>query len=90
MSTTPTFTLEEAVRAQRALRAAIGLDDERFPVPAFVEMISDEIEQARAAGRSDADVAAIVADVTGHSIDPADIARHYVAPADRHPGQNGD
>ena len=90
MSDSPTFTLEEAVRAQRALRAAIGLDDERFPVPAFVEMISDEIEQARAAGRSDADVAAIVAEVTGHRIDPADIDRHYVAPADRHPGQGGD
>jgi hypothetical protein len=36
--------IDQALRAQRALRDAAGLEEEAFPVPAFVGMISDEIE----------------------------------------------
>ncbi len=53
-----TYPLEEAVKAQKALRAAAGLGAEQFPIEAFVGMISDEISncESRAAptGRSPA------------------------------------
>ncbi|RZJ01129.1 MAG: hypothetical protein EON90_04130 [Brevundimonas sp.] len=84
-----TFTLDEAIKAQRSLRQALGLGEERFEVSEFVEMISDEIEQMRDAGKTDADIAAVVAEATGHQMDPADLDRHYIAPEDRHGGQEG-
>ena len=42
-----TYSLEQAIRAQKALRDAAGLSPEMFPVQAFVGMISDEIEKLR-------------------------------------------
>ena len=83
-----TFSLDEAIKAQRGLREALGLGEERFEVPEFVEMISDEIEQMRDAGKTNDDIATIVADATGHRMDPADLDRHYIAPEDRHGGQD--
>lgn len=82
-----TFSLDEAIKAQRSLRQALGLGEERFEVSEFVEMISDEIEQMRDAGKTDADITAVVAEATGHQMDPADLERHYIAPEDRHGGQ---
>jgi len=35
------FSVENVVEAQRAMRRALGLGDEMFPLPAFVGMISD-------------------------------------------------
>ena len=87
MATIPMFNLEEAIRAQRALRQSLGLEDEMFPAEAFVEMISDEIEQMRAAGRPDSDIAAIVADTTGQNLTVSDIATHYIPPERRHGGE---
>ncbi len=46
-----TYPIEQALRAQKALREAAGLGPEMFPVEAFVGMISDEIEQLRSQGR---------------------------------------
>lgn len=86
MRTVPMFNLDEAIRAQRALRDALGLKEEMFPVEAFVEMISDEIEQMRAAGRSDSDIVAIVAQTTGQQMTASDIATHYIEPEQRHGG----
>lgn len=83
------FNLEEAIRAQRALRDSLGLEEEVFPVEAFVEMISDEIEQMRAAGRPDSDIVAIVAQTTGQQMTASDIATHYIAPEHRHGGGRG-
>jgi hypothetical protein len=37
------YPVEEALKAPRALRLAAGLPDERFPIQAFVGMISDEV-----------------------------------------------
>ena len=51
-----------------------------------IMMVSDEIEQMRDAGKTDEDIVAVVAEATGHRLDPADIERHYVAPEDRHGG----
>lgn len=77
------FSAQEAVAVQREMRRALGLDAETFPLPAFVGMISDEIEQLRAAGRSDADIAQMIKTTIGRDIDPAVIAAHYAPPEAR-------
>ena len=43
MEARKTYSVEEAIQAQKALRTLGGLEPERFPVEAFVGMISDEI-----------------------------------------------
>ena len=42
-----TYPLEQALRAQKALRDLAGLQPEMFPVSSFVGMVSDEIEALR-------------------------------------------
>ena len=54
------YSLQEAVRAQAALRQMAGLGPETFPVQAFVGMISDEIEALRGQGRTDDEIAAAI------------------------------
>ena len=76
----PTFTAEEAVVAQRDLRHAIGLKSELFPLPAFVGMISDEIEQLRAAGHDDNSIAGLIRDAIGREISPSDLETYYAPP----------
>ena len=83
MAEPPSFTLEEAIAAQRAMRRNLGLDEETFPVPAFVGMVSDEIEKLRSAGRSDGEIADIVRQATGKTIAADDIAEHYATPEQR-------
>jgi hypothetical protein len=53
-------SLEAAMRAQQILRSTLALPEETFSLPAFIGMVSDEIEQMRAAGRPDAETAAIL------------------------------
>ena len=53
------YTLDEALKAQTALRAQAGLGPEMFPLEAFVGMISDEIESLRKCGKSDDEIAAV-------------------------------
>jgi hypothetical protein len=77
--------LEEAVRAQRALRELAGLGPELFPIQAFVGMISDEIESLRNQGRSDEDIARAIQAHSAISITAADISAYYSSPAERHP-----
>ncbi len=79
------FTLDQSITAQKALRSSLGLAEEVFPVDAFVGMISDEIEQHRQAGKSDAQIAAIINQATGKSITAEAIAEHYASPDRRHP-----
>lgn len=81
----PSFSIEQALATQRHMRGLLGLPDERFPLPAFIGMISDEIEQMRAAGRTDSDIADLIGEATGVRPETADIARYYAAPEDRHP-----
>lgn len=81
----PTFSIEEGLAAQRALRDRLGLGPERFPLPAFVGMLSDEIEKMRAAGHDDGEVARVIASATGREIAPEALARHYAPPERRHP-----
>ena len=78
-----TFSIQEATAAQRVLRQSLGLGPEAFPLPAFIGMISDEIEKLRAAGRSDGDVAAMIREAIGREVAPYEIARFYAPPGER-------
>ena len=84
MSLPETYSVEEAVKAQRSLREAAGLEPERFPVQAFVGMISDEIEILRDQGKTDDEIASIICDCSAIQITADEIARHYAAREDRH------
>lgn len=81
-----TVLLPQALAAQQALRASLGLPDERFPLPAFIGMVSDEIEQARAAGRDDASIAALLASASGAPVSADDVSRFYAPPERRQRG----
>ena len=89
MDEDPTFSAEEAVAVQRELRRSLGLGAEAFPLPAFVGMISDEIEQFRAAGKSDADIAAVIKTTVGRDVRPEDLSRFYASPDERRGGGHG-
>ncbi len=80
-----TYPVEEAVRAQKALRAMAGLAPEMFPVQAFVGMISDEVETLRGQGHSDEEIAKTIESSSGIQITGAEIAEHYAPPEQRHP-----
>ena len=89
MSEDQTFSIQEAVAVQRELRRTLGLGEESFPLPAFVGMISDEIEQFRAAGKSDADIADVIKNTVGRDVNPDTIAQFYAPPEDRRGGGHG-
>ena len=82
----PMLTGQQAADAQTALRRALGLPPEEFPLPAFVGMISDEIEQLRARGDTDDAIAALISETTGIPISSDTIERFYASPEERrHP-----
>jgi hypothetical protein len=78
------YPLEEALRAQKALRELAGLEPERFPVESFVGMISDEIETLRRLGHSDADIARTISANSSIEITPYQLAAYYAPPEARH------
>ena len=80
------FTLDQAMKAQAALRKASGLPEESFPVQAFVGMISDEIEALRKNGKSDEDIAQMVRDSSGAELTAQQIADNYATPERRSKG----
>ncbi len=84
MSLPKTYPLEEAIKAQKSLREAAGLEPEEFPIQAFVGMISDEIESLRKRGRSDDEIAAIIQRNSSIEITAAEIAENYASPEQRH------
>ena len=69
-----TYPVEEAIRAQKALRKLAGLGPEMFPIQAFVGMISDEVEILRKQGHSDEQIAQTIKANSGIAISAADIA----------------
>ena len=79
------FSIDEANQAQKALREAAGLGPARFSVPAVVGMLSDEIEALRKAGRSDDEIADVIAAASGKSVAGDAIGKHYAPPKERHP-----
>lgn len=85
--TEKTYSLEEALKAQSALRTAAGLEPERFPVEAFVGMISDEIDALHAQGKSDDQIAGLIKKQSAIDISAADIAANYATPEQRSRGR---
>jgi len=83
-----TYPIEEAIRAQKALRELAGLGPEMFPVQAFVGMISDEVEALRKQGHSDEQIAQTIKANSRISITAADIAANYASPEERHGGHD--
>lgn len=79
-----TISLQQALQAQKALRDAAGLEEERFPVSEFVGMISDEIEHLRKQGKSDDDIAAIIQKGSSVNISTEEIRENYASPERRH------
>jgi hypothetical protein len=79
----PAYGLEQIMRAQAALRSAAGMQPEEFPMEAFVGMVSDEVEDLRAQGRSDEEIVAIIRTSSGIDIDAATLAENYASAEDR-------
>jgi hypothetical protein len=77
------YPLQEAIKAQKALRTAAGLGPEMFPLDAFVGMISDEIDSLRKAGKSDQQIAALVSQNSSIQITAEEIAQNYASPEQR-------
>lgn len=59
-------------------RHVLGLASEMFSLPAFVGMISDEIEQLR--GYDNRQISGLIGDAIGREISPDDIQAHYASP----------
>ncbi len=75
--------LHEALKALKALRDAAGSRPETFPIPAFVGMISDEVETLRAQGRTDDEIAGIIRASSAVRITAEQIREHYATPEER-------
>ena len=54
------FSSDEVLRAQQALRTEMGLGTEALPGTAFIAMLSDEIDQLRRIDKTDAEIAALI------------------------------
>lgn len=78
------YPIEEALRAQKALRDLAGLPAEMFPVQAFVGMISDEIETLRKQGHADEEIARTISAHSSIAITADEIAQNYATPEERH------
>lgn len=79
-----TYPLEEALRAQKALRDLAGLKPEMFPMEAFVGMVSDEVETLRGQGYSDDAIAQVITKSSKIAITGDQIAANYASPELRH------
>ena len=84
MAESKVYPIEEALRAQSALRATAGLGPELFPLDAFVGMISDEIEALRKLGKTDDEIAAIIRESSAIDVSADEIKAHYATPEERH------
>ena len=79
------FTLEQALKAQQALRVAAGLQKEQFPIQSLIGMLSDEIEALRARGKNDEEIASLINDAAAINIPASAVTKNY-APAERRHG----
>jgi len=77
------YPVEEAVKAQKALRAYGEQEPETFPIQAFVGMISDEIEHLRKRGHCDEEIAKVITANSDIEITASEIAENYAPPEDR-------
>lgn len=79
----PTLTGHQIASTQSYLRLELGLLPERFPLPAFIGMVSDEIEQLRVQGRTDTEIAELIHSASGVDVMAEDIGLHYAPPEAR-------
>ena len=79
----PTLSGHQIASAQTHLRLELGLLPERFLLPAFIGMVSDEIEQLRAQGRIDTEIAELICTASGANVAAEDIGLHYAPPEAR-------
>ena len=70
----PVYSSEEVLRAQCALRSAMGLGAATFPERAFIGMLGDEIEQLRKVGKSEAEIGELISSAIGRPLSPAAVA----------------
>ena len=77
------ITLQQALKAQAALRAEAGLGEEKFALADFVGMISDEIEELRKRGKTDEQIAKIISENSPVKIDAETITKNYAEPESR-------
>jgi hypothetical protein len=71
------YSAGQAAAANSVLRTALDLPPQQFTIEQFVGMISDEIEQLRAAGRSDEDISNLLQSKAGISVTAGELERYY-------------
>jgi hypothetical protein len=76
----PSFSVEDLVSAQHEMRSILGLPEERFSLPNFIGMLSDEIEQMRNFGISEELIAQTIMGATGEVVTADQVQQHYVPP----------
>jgi hypothetical protein len=70
-----TYSMEDAVIAQMALRRAAGAAVAKLELPGFIEAICGEIDMLRNAGFGDDEIAAVVERAIGRPITPGCIGQ---------------
>ncbi len=83
MTDEATFTLAEALAAQKALRDAAGAEEETFELADVIGMTSDEIEMLQEQGKSWDEIAAMIQKATGKPVTAKDVEQYYVGPDER-------
>ena len=72
------YSLEQAMKAQAALRDAAGAGEERFDSRQLIGMLSDEIRVLRDSGLSDQEIATLLETKADLAIDADTIGKFYV------------
>lgn len=62
------FSGAEMLRAQQALRSAMGIGEKSFALPALLAQLGDEIAQMRRIGQPDAQIAALLSEAIGRAV----------------------
>ncbi len=77
MADKSTFTLAEALNAQKALREASGAKEEPLDLTDLAGIAAEEIELLQEQGKSWDDMAAMVQSVTGKTVTGAELEKAY-------------
>jgi hypothetical protein len=83
MTEDATFTLAQALAAQKALRDAAGAKEEIFELADVIGMTSEEIEMLQDQGKSWDEIAAMIQTATGKTVTGKDVEQYYVGPDER-------